>query len=102
MSQDFLGNEFVTFQGIVEGRKDPAMMGRVRVRIFGLHSEDKTETLPWAQVLMPVTGYRTNVVPKEGEWVFGYFQDGKNRQHPVIMGVHPGIVPKPTYITENI
>lgn len=102
MSQDFSVNDFVPFEGIVEGRKDPAMMGRVQVRIFGLHNEDKTENLPWAQVLMPVTGYRTNVVPKEGEWVFGYFQDGKNRQHPVIMGVHPGIVPKPTTITQNI
>jgi len=102
MSQDFSTNEFVPFEGIVEGRQDPAMMGRVRVRIFGLHNEDKTETLPWAQVLMPVTGYRTNVVPKEGEWVFGYFQDGKNKQHPVIMGVHPGIVPKPTTLTQNI
>lgn len=102
MTQDFTGNDFTTFEGIVEGRNDPAMIGRVRVRIFGLHNEDKTETLPWAQVLLPVTGFRTSVVPKEGEWVFGYFQDGKNRQHPVILGVHPGILPKPTTITETL
>lgn len=101
MTQDFIGTEFTTFEGIVEGRNDPSMLGRVRVRIFGLHNEDKTETLPWAQVLLPVTGFRTTVVPKEGEWVFGYFQDGKNRQHPVILGVHPGILPKPTTITET-
>lgn len=102
MTQDFTGTEFTTFEGVVEGRNDPAMIGRVRVRIFGLHNEDKTESLPWAQVLLPVTGFRTSVVPKEGEWVFGYFQDGKNRQHPVILGVHPGILPKPTTITETL
>jgi hypothetical protein len=38
--------------GVVEDRHDPLTMGRVRVRVFGLHSDDRInevpiETLPW-------------------------------------------------------
>ena len=51
--------EFHWFIGIVEDRNDPRGMGRLKVRIFGDHTEDKTkiatEDLPWAQVMMPVT-----------------------------------------------
>ena len=47
------------FIGVVEDRADPEQMGRVRVRIFGIHTADKvkipTDSLPWAQVTMPVT-----------------------------------------------
>ena len=31
----------ITFYGIVEDRNDPLMVGRVRVRIHGIHSENK-------------------------------------------------------------
>ena len=72
----------------------------MRVRIIGWHDDKKnlvpTESLPWAQVLMPVTGQRQFSLPKEGEWVMGFFQDGRNGQMPVIMGVYPGIVPEKT------
>ena len=52
-----LKNNFYT--GIVEDRNDPLQVGRVRVRIFGLHTDDKqligTPDLPWSDVLMPTT-----------------------------------------------
>ena len=97
-AQQFAGKDgFIWFTGIVEGRSDPAMVGRIKVRIIGWHDENKnivpTDALPWAQVLMPVTGQRQFSVPKEGEWVMGFFQDGANGQMPVIIGVYPGIVP---------
>lgn len=100
-AQEFAGKDgFVWFTGVVEGREDPAMIGRMRVRIIGWHDDKKnlvpTESLPWAQVLMPVTGQRQFSLPKEGEWVMGFFQDGRNGQMPVIMGVYPGIVPEKT------
>ncbi len=45
------------YAGIVEDRNDPMSIGRVRVRVFGLHSEDKgalpTQDLPWAYLLSP-------------------------------------------------
>lgn len=39
------------FYGIVEDRHDPLMIGRVRVRVHGVHTDDKlaiaTPDLPW-------------------------------------------------------
>lgn len=85
----------VTFVGVVEGRDDPAKMGRLRVRIIGLHTDDTnivpTEDLPWAQVVAPINGARNFSLPKDGEWVTGFFQDGYNSQMPVVTGVYIGM-----------
>lgn len=98
MTQDnnFAGrNDYVWFTGVIEGRDDPLKMGRLRVRIIGLHTDDTnivpTEDLPWAQIVLPINGSRNFSVPKDGEWVMGFFQDGHNSQIPVITGVYPGI-----------
>lgn len=81
----------MNWQGVVEDRKDPLKLGRCRVRIFGVHTENKqllpTDGLPWAQV----TNYGQNItVPKEGEIVTGYFYEG-DTDYPVVTGVIPGI-----------
>jgi hypothetical protein len=92
-----LGDRQTPFTGVVEDRNDPARMGRVRVRIFGVHSTDRsevpTETLPWATPLLPVTmsglggvgAAPTGLI--EGTWVMGIFRDGFSCQDPVIIGV---------------
>ena len=90
-----IGKEgFIWWWGVVENRVDPEMMGRVQVRCFGWHTEDKeaipTETLPWAHPVIPVNSSNVTHTPKEGDWVFGFFADGMNAQHPVIMGVLTG------------
>ena len=77
------------FFGIVEDRQDPLNLGRIRVRIFGRHSDNKqlvpTESLPWAQILLPTNN--PNPYPsKEGDSVLGMFLDGKNAQIPIILG----------------
>lgn len=101
-AKDFYGNSFVWWVGVVEDRtNDPLKMGCVRVRIFGFHpfQEDgipdkstvPTESLPWAQVCLPVNGVKTLSGPREGDWVFGYFLDGQNAQNPVIIGSYPGV-----------
>ena len=99
MIKDFSGfNGFQWFKGVVENRQDPLKLGRVQIRIIGLHSELKTliptDSLPWATIMLPVNGARTLSVPKEGEWVIGFFEDGKNAQRPVILGIEPGIIPQ--------
>lgn len=96
INKDFYGkNSFIWWTGVVEDRDDPLQLGSVRVRIIGLHSDDKslvpTDSLPWAQVLQPATGASTNSGPRESDWVFGFFQDGDYAQIPVVVGIFPGI-----------
>ena len=96
LNKDFYGkNSFVWWTGLVEDRDDPLQLGSVRVRIIGLHSDDKSlvpiESLPWAQVMHSPNGSNTTSGPREGDWVFGFFQDGDYAQIPVVMGVFPGI-----------
>lgn len=92
----FMHGSFCWFTGVVEDRFDPEEMNRVRVRCFGYHSEDramiKTEDLPWATVMMPVTASGTSGIGDsphglmEGSWVVGFFRDGNSAQDPIIMG----------------
>jgi len=89
------------FIGVVEDNRDPTNAGRVRVRAFGVHppvtGDDTnaspnyvpTEDLPWA---LPVNGTMGSLhnIPELGEWVFGMFLDGRDAQHPIILGTMPG------------
>lgn len=94
-------NNFVWWMGVVEDRKDPSRLGRCRVRIFGYHPKEKnkvaTSDLPWAHPIMPLNSAsisgigETPLGPVEGTHVFGFFRDGENAQHPVMMGTIPGI-----------
>lgn len=88
-------DNFVWWIGVVEDREDPLKLGRCRVRIFGSHTENlqliPTDTLPWAIPLYPVNNSRNWASPNEGEYVFGFFQDGLSCQAPVMMGVFPGV-----------
>ena len=69
---------------------------RYKVRIFGIHdlgeTAIKSENLPWANVMYPVTAgaYLTNAgqtpMIRQGNIVFGFFLDGKDQQVPCIMG----------------
>lgn len=100
--ENFIGKDgFVWFQGVVEDHNDPLMLGRCRVRCLGWHTDDKslikTEDLPWAFPIQPITSAAvsgvgsspTGLVP--GSWVIGFFRDGLNAQEPVIMGSIGGI-----------
>ena len=89
MSNNFIGQGgFNWFMGIVENSLDPLKLKRSRVRMFGIHSHDKSiiphEDLPWAQ-------NATNIIHKPGDFVVGFFLDGSSQQHPVIIGSLPGI-----------
>jgi uncharacterized protein (TIGR02594 family) len=81
------------FTGLVEDRADPMSRGRVRVRVFGIHSPDiLKEDLPWAMVLLPVTSASiggVGVSPvglMEGSMVLVSFLDGADRQMPLVHG----------------
>jgi hypothetical protein len=79
------------FYGVVENRKDPLSRGRVQVRIFGDHTEDlaelPTESLSWAQVILPVTATPNSSHNLwDGTLVSGYYADGIEKQVPIITG----------------
>jgi len=92
---------YVWWNGVVEDRNDPLMIGRCKVRILGWHTADKaelpTDNLPWAQVLMPITSASQTGVghapvgPVEGTWVMGFYRDGELAQEPVMVGTLPGV-----------
>lgn len=104
--QRFLGNEsFVWWHGVVEDTNDPLYLGRCRVRVFGFHSDDKselpTESLPWAYPMQPITSAAVSGIGQtptgllEGSHVFGFFRDGTDAQDPVMIGSFGGIPQNP-------
>jgi len=85
--------------GIVEDRNDPKEMGRVRVRVFGIHSADKindipTADLPWSPVMNPTTTPGTSGLGQTpfltpGSWVIVQFMD-REQQSLMVMGTVNG------------
>ena len=105
-SSEFFGLDgFVWFVGVVEDRKDPLLLGRVRVRCLGFHTENLSDLptidLPWAHVMHPVTSPSMNGLGHtptfmvEGTWVVGFFRDSEEKQLPIIIGTLPGVPTKP-------
>ena len=71
-----------------------------KVRIVGHHLSNcnavPSEDLPWAIVMMPAIAPRRpgntdgqSIKYDSGDWVIGFFLDGNEGQHPVIMGSLP-------------
>ena len=95
---DFYGDDTRWFIGVVKNIIDPIKMGRIQVRIHGVHGEDleqvSDDNLPWAQVLTPITEGGTNGLGNSlgiqiNARVFGVFLDGKNSQQPLVLGSIP-------------
>lgn len=98
--KEYYGDETRWFIGTVLDINDPEELGRLKVRIFGIHSDNTQDipasALPWAHVVAPITeggssGIGTNVGIKPLAQVYGIFIDGKNSQVPLILGSIPKI-----------
>jgi len=88
-------------RGVVEDNKDPDKIGRVRVRIFGIHTKNnenstkdfnfiKTEDLPWAEVMGGnqfglIGGVGISSILKQGTWVW-VILDHNNPNKPIVLG----------------
>jgi len=97
---NFAGRDgFYWWMGQVETQKGGQEKSddRYKVRIVGQHLKDCNAVayndLPWAIVMMPATAPRReggtsfqSVEYKAGDWVVGFFLDGRDGQQPVIMG----------------
>jgi len=100
--------ELLWFVGRVEEvQGSTAVPGRVRVRAFGIHppispdpktpgefgaSDDSLvarEALPWAPVINGTAG-GVSLMPSVGTMVIGFFIDGRDAQHPFVVGTIPG------------
>ncbi len=83
--------------GIVEDNNDPEKFGRVRVRIFDIHGNDKvripTDKLPFAHVLHAANNKSKFETIAIGDWVYVTTLDGQNAQEILVLGVLPGLVP---------
>lgn len=92
---------FVWFFGVVEDRMDPEKLGRIRVRIFGYHSENSSDIqkndLAWAIPIQDISSGSLSGLGRsptgivEGTHVFGFFYDGHDTQVPMVLGTLGGI-----------
>ena len=104
------GDQFRWFIGVVTQNVDPMQLGRVQVRIYGVHPDVEENLpnaqLPWATVMAPTTEGGTSGVGKmpqllPGSQVVGFFMDGKTSQLPLILGTIPHIeIPSPMQVTQ--
>lgn len=104
--KEYYGDDNRWFLGTVISIQDPLELGRVKVRIYGIHADNTVDMphddLPWAPVVVSVTeggssGIGTNIGIKPMAQVFGFFIDGKNSQLPIVLGSIPKIESAETY-----
>jgi len=102
------GMNWVWFLGVVEDVNDPAMLGRVKVRMINEQdsTEVPTEDLLWATPMSPVQSASLNsnringaqvrpgpaavgISPtgvEVGSYAIGFYLDGEERNQPVVLG----------------
>ena len=99
-SDDILTDPHI-YRGIVEDNNDPEKAGRVRIRIFSIHSDNTnyipTDTLPWAVPATSITSFGGGLrnighykVPDIGSHVFVFFEAG-DHNFPVYFAASPAI-----------
>jgi hypothetical protein len=94
----------IWFMGIVEDNNDPQKLGRVKVRCFGFHTEDKTllptDDLPWAYIISGNFSAAITI-PQLNSWAWGFFLDGKYAQQPMLTGTMLGMPTVPTFPSDG-
>ena len=90
------------YRGVVEDNNDPAMLGRCRIRVWGIHGIQKsgenegipTRGLPWAEPALGLlegsqSGLGAFAVPLNGSHVFLFFEGGY-WESPIYFATVPG------------
>lgn len=97
MTTNVMGeNGFRWFIGtVVDRTTDPLKLGRLKVRIYGIHDDEgntPNEELPWATIVnLPISASANQVGISplgimEGSIVVGFFADAAEGQMPMILG----------------
>lgn len=91
------------FIGVIENNDDPQKEGRVKVRAFSIHGDNKevpTTDLPWA--VCAQGGYDPNgSLPPLNSFVYGMFLDGRDAQQPLVLGLIPSQFAEPIDPQQN-
>ncbi len=91
------------YRGVIENNNDPEMLGRCRIRVWGIHDDNidpdelegiPTENLCWAEPCLgliegSVSGAGCFSIPLQGSHVFLFFEGG-NWQSPRYFATVPG------------
>jgi hypothetical protein len=91
----FYGDSNRWFIGTVVSIDDPTQLGRIKVRVDGIHgSSILDKDLPFAQTIVPITeggtqGLGNNLGVQVGARVFGIFLDSQDSQMPLVFGSMP-------------
>lgn len=108
-----LNSPNVFYRAVVEDNDDSkekgGTLGRCKVRILGIHSENAKRTgsnlgvpvseLPWAELMVStgfhggMSGVGISAVPLKGTWVWVFF-DGGDWNRPIISGIIMGVSSK--------
>lgn len=93
----FFGSEKNIYKGVIEDNNDPLKIGRVRVRVLGVHSHDKNlvpiDTLPWCSCVKSLdfggftSGKGVSSVPVTGTWVFCVSENSDLTRFIVLGGI---------------
>lgn len=112
-AQHFMGkNGYYWWHGVVEDRtNDPLRLGRLRVRILGVHTKDRenipVDHLMWAMPTLDVLSSGpanigwAPIGVTEGAHVFGFFRDASACQDPVVTDIIPGTSGSPRGASEG-
>ena len=90
------------YYGVIEDSStDPLRLGRCKVRVIGIHTDDKTilptADLPWATPIQGITSAALSGIGEsptgllQGSTVVVTFADGPSAQIPLILGTIAGI-----------
>jgi len=94
------------YKAVIEDNNDPLKIGRVKVRIWGMHTKlngkskefetISVEHLPWAEVMGStafglISGVGVSSVLKKGTWVWIVLEQD-DPQKPIILGTVSGII----------
>jgi len=96
-------NFYGIYRGVIEDNNDPDMLGRCKIRIWGIHTDNivpdnlegiPTENLPWSEPCLgliegSVSGNGLFSIPLPGSHVFLFFEGG-NWQSPRYFATSPG------------